>query len=373
MAKATVLCVDDEPGILEGLELHLRRRFRVRTAGGGEEGLRLLAEAKGPVAIVVSDMRMPGMNGAEFLTKVREQYPDAVRMLLTGQSDMDSAIAAVNQGQIFRFLTKPCPPDVLLAAFAQAEEQHRLVVAEKELLGQTLHGAVKALTEILGLTRPEAFGRSTRVADYVRGMCDQLDYSPRWPVEIAAMVSQLGSLVLSDGIAEKIYHGKELTAGEAEVAAKSTGTVSDLLGNIPRLEPVLEILAAVGTPHAEVAETIRRPASMLSAGQEYDVLVARGLEQDAAVAALKGRLQEFEPAVVSALARHLGETRESQIQEIPIRDIREGMVLADDVKGTNGTLLVARGFRVSGSLALKLKGFRKGFIKEPVRVIDSGS
>src|SRR5277367_4732835 len=124
--KPRVLCVDDEPNVLEGLTLTLRRRYEVRTAPGGAEGLELLGR-DGPFAVVLSDMRMPGMDGAAFLARARQVAPDAVRLVLTGQAEVESAIAAVNEGQLFRFLTKPCPPTTLVAAFDAAAEQYRLV------------------------------------------------------------------------------------------------------------------------------------------------------------------------------------------------------------------------------------------------------
>src|SRR5258705_6448145 len=96
-----VLCVDDEPHILEGLMLQLRRQFTVFTAPGGRAGLECLARERG-FAVVISDMRMPEMDGAAFLARAREEHPDAVRILLTGNSDLDAAIAAVNEGEIFR-------------------------------------------------------------------------------------------------------------------------------------------------------------------------------------------------------------------------------------------------------------------------------
>ena len=103
----TILCVDDDPNILEAYRRQLRKEFRVETAIGPEEGCRKI-ESSGPYAVVVSDLQMPNMNGIQFLTKVREQSPDTVRMLLTGNADLNAAVEAVNQGQIFRFLTKPC-------------------------------------------------------------------------------------------------------------------------------------------------------------------------------------------------------------------------------------------------------------------------
>src|SRR5919204_5183234 len=141
--KPRILCVDDEPAVLDGLSLHLRRRYEVFTATGGAEALASI-EKNGPFAVVVSDMRMPGMNGAEFLARTREISPHTTRILLTGHADFDAALAAVNQGQIFRFLTKPCAPQLMLQAVEAGAEQNRLPPPQRGLLEQTLPRSLKA-------------------------------------------------------------------------------------------------------------------------------------------------------------------------------------------------------------------------------------
>ncbi len=128
-----VLLVDDEPAILDGLRRHLRRSFEVATAVGGVEALQLM-ETSEPFAAVLSDMRMPAMDGAAFLALVRQRHPDTVRMLLTGQSDMESTIAAINDGQIYRFLAKPCPGSTVEAALHDAVELHQQISAERDAL-----------------------------------------------------------------------------------------------------------------------------------------------------------------------------------------------------------------------------------------------
>lgn len=128
-----VLFVDDEVSALRGYQRVLHGEFSVSTALGGEQGLAAI-QANGPYAVVVSDMRMPGMNGAEFLGRVRERAPETVRMLLTGYADLQSAIQAVNQGNIFRFLTKPCEKEELVKAINQGLEQYRSTITQKEIV-----------------------------------------------------------------------------------------------------------------------------------------------------------------------------------------------------------------------------------------------
>ncbi|MGA2348973.1 MAG: response regulator [Terracidiphilus sp.] len=128
-----ILFVDDEPSVLDGYRRMLRREFEVDTAVGGQEGLAKIHDF-GPYSVVISDMRMPGMNGAQFLAQVRKNTPDTIRMLLTGYTDINAAIDAVNEGKIFRFLTKPCAKESLVEAINLGLVEYRSVKAEKELI-----------------------------------------------------------------------------------------------------------------------------------------------------------------------------------------------------------------------------------------------
>lgn len=127
-----ILFVDDEPSALEGFRRILHGSFDVQVAGSGGEAL-LTLDRDGPFAVVISDMRMPGMNGADFLARVRQAAPETVRMMLTGHADLHAAMDAVNRGQILHFLTKPCPKDVLVAAINSGLDQYHTTREEKQL------------------------------------------------------------------------------------------------------------------------------------------------------------------------------------------------------------------------------------------------
>ena len=242
-----VLCVDDEPNVLEGLRDGLSRSFDVHTAESGADALALLERHPDGFAVIISDMRMPVMSGSAFLSQARRISPNAVRLLLTGYSDVDAAIRAVNDGQLFRFLTKPCPPGELLRACAAALGQHRLLVAEHVLLAQTLRGAVKALTDVLALTNPAAFGRGTRLKTGVGLLAQQIGMADAWEVEIAALLLQLGAVTLPDATAEKLYSGAALTPEEQKMVAGVPRATERIIGHIPRMEGVLQVLKDVGT------------------------------------------------------------------------------------------------------------------------------
>ena len=172
----TVLIVDDDANLLAGLRRQLRGRFTVVTATGGEEALASLEQGE-PPAVILSDMRMGGMSGVETLGRFKEKAPDTVRLMLTGNADLQTAIEAINNGHIFRFLTKPCPQDVLEAGLNAALRQHRLIMAEKELLEQTLAGSVKVLTDMLAMVAPESFARSGRMRAWLRKVVADLRLS----------------------------------------------------------------------------------------------------------------------------------------------------------------------------------------------------
>ena len=372
-----VLCVDDEINVLEGLEYSLRRRFHVSKATSGREALELIGQAE-PFAVVLSDMRMPGIDGATFLARVRELVPDTVRMLLTGHADLDAAISAVNQGQVFRFLTKPCPRDTLLTAFEAAAEQYRLITAEKVLLEQTLRGAVKTLTDVLSMASPAAFGRATRIRELVRKLVESMALETSWPMEVAAMLSQIACITLPTQTADKLYRGEELGPEELEMVGKLPAITEELLGNIPRLEPVLEILANQdkdynGTgdpPNGLKAGKIPLGARMLKVVLDYDTLDARGLETSLILNTMRGRTGRYDPEILQALGELQGNnSREIEVRELSIQSLREGMVVATDVVSERSTLLVTRGNEVTPGLLAKLRNFPPGFVAEPIRVI----
>ncbi|MEN9580868.1 MAG: hypothetical protein RJA70_3877 [Pseudomonadota bacterium] len=379
-ARPRVVCVDDEPQVLAGLSLHLRRRYEVELAGSGPEALECLERSPG-TAVVISDMRMPGMNGAEFLAKAGQAFPDTTRILLTGHAEIESAIAAVNLGGVFRFLVKPCPPPVLLAAVDAAANVHRLLIAERVLLEQTLHGSVKVLSEVLALTNPLAFGRATRVRQHASSLAEKLGLPERWQVEVAAMLSQLGAVVLASETTEKLYYGVALSAEEKELAAKIPDITGKLLTHIPRLEGVCEILASYSKPYRQQdtnldagKAALALAAQILKVALDLDACEAQGGSRSVALGTLRGRADRYAPQVLEAAsALYGGEAPRNTIHEIGLTGLKPGMVFAADVKMVTGTLLVPRGYEVTESFLARMQNFRPGSVQEPVRILLSAT
>lgn len=369
--KPRILCVDDEPNVLEGLRLTLGRKHQVLIATSGAEGLEIL-EREGPVEVVLSDMRMPGMNGAEFLSRVREVAPDTTRMLLTGQTDLESAIDAVNRGQIFRFLTKPCAPDVLNGTFEQAVRQYRLVTAERDVLERTLVGSVQMLHDVLALATPEAFGRATRVKQYVTELAVGFVVPDHWELETAAMLSQVGFVTLDSEVMDKVNRGQRLTSDEEKLVAAVPAIAERLVAHIPRLEGVRAILSAVAHPptadasHALPANTVLC-ARLLRIALEYDRMEARGVSHADAISAMRAKFSRDDIPAIEAFAelRARDATNHGPVA-LPLHSVRVGMVFADDVRLKSGVLLAPRGFAVTAAFVERARNIKPGTVEEPV-------
>ena len=369
-----ILCVDDQPEVLEGLTLHLRRRFKVMTATNGQAGLGVLEEHPS-VAVIVSDMRMPGMDGAAFLTRARQIAPDAARILLTGQASLDSAIAAVNGGHIFRFLTKPCPPPALMAAIEAGVELHRLVTAERVLLEETLQGSIKAVIDVLALANPLAFGRASRIKDFAGSLAASLEVPNRWAIDVSAMLSQIGMIILPTETLEKVYAGVELTDDEKAMVARAPAVAEQLLRTIPRLEGVRGILRNYPKPYAEIhastkdAEAIAFGARILRIAIDFNELEGQGLSPAAAIDTMRGRTGVYDPMMLETFGSLKHAEPQHEIREVAFSALQAGMILFQDVKLVSGPMLMARGYEVTEGFVERARGFARGAVRDPIRVI----
>ena len=368
-----VLCVDDEPRVLEGLALHLRRRFQLFLAVSGEQALEKL-KAAGGAAVVISDMRMPGMNGAALLAKVRALYPEATRILLTGEPGRDTLVSAVNTGQIFRFLTKPCPPEELIASVQAAVEQHRLVTSERILLQETLIGCIHSLVDVLALTNPVAFGRASRLRRQALAFAEHLGCAQGfWQLEASAMLSQLGYLSLPTELVEKIYYGERLTPEEQILSQGVPEVASKLLDHVLRLEPVVQILNSINYSDQQLQQlgdgSVGRAARILRLVTDFDALTSQGNSPDTAVQILRGREGRYGGTLAQEFATHLGAgTGETHVVEMALRLVRPGMTILQDIRTYMGTLLVARGFEVTERFIERMPNFGPAILGEKVQV-----
>jgi response regulator RpfG family c-di-GMP phosphodiesterase len=385
MSEARVLCVDDEPNILSGLQRFLRGRYESITTTSPTQALDLMRTGE-PFAVVLSDMRMPAMDGAQFLAQARRVAPDTTRVMLTGNSDQATAARAVNEGAIFRFLLKPCRSDELLSTLEEGVELFNRQRTERELLKQTLRGTVRVLTEILGLVDPDAFGRSSRLRVLAASLATSACVERAWEFEIAAMLLDLGLVALPPDLRRKMSRGEALTAEERSVVARVPELGQRWLEQIPRLEGVAQVVGLVGA---------HRLAPMLGGKHSLDARAPLGArllaplldwlaaeDEGLAVAAAWQRVQRH-PVFADAELRADFENwvsvrsaaksaRTDQTSKLPLAELKAGHVLAAPILTTEGRTLIAAGNVLNGVVLERIRNHAKlSGVREPIEVLGA--
>lgn len=371
-----ILFVDDDPNILEAYQRKLGRVMRVFTAQGPHVGLRVLQE-KGPFAVVVSDMKMPLMNGIEFLKKVREISPDTVRIMLTGNADLHDAMQAVNEGAIFRFLLKPCPSEMFAKALIAAIEQYRLVTAERELLEGTLTGMVAMLTEILSWTRPEVFGLVMSLRGLARSVGAKMNVEKLWELELAATLCPIGYLALPPEIGQKLERGELLSEAEQQAVESVPSIGHDLIIHIPRMEQVAKVVLyhnkrydGTGYPADSMAEdAIPLHARILKVALDYFRLRETGMPPFECLREMRQRTGWYDPSVLEALGAGSAEPprRETRVARVYACDLKPGMILADPIVTDKGLKLMSAGTVLTEPMLIRFRKYLEtNRVKEPL-------
>jgi len=392
-----VLLVDDESKVLRGLRRFLFEKITVETAEGGEAALETL-DREGPFAVVVSDMRMPGMNGVELLGEIKKKHPDTVRIMLTGNADQKTAVDAVNKGSIFRFLNKPCDAETLVAAIQDGIRQHQLITAERELIETTLAGSIKVLMDTLAILDPYAFGRATKLRQWAQKCAKYLDLTPSWKVAMAAELSLLGCVTLPPELQAKIREGAQTTSEENEILRAVPEVARKLIGNIPRMQDIADIVYlssrgfdGSGFPENGPAGT-NIPVESRLLHVLRDIIEVTGGDDptpetfDHADLALS----RYDPEIFSAVrtcltgakapsGKPVAPTKNvkpqaeaaTQIETVslPLGAVLDGDQLAEDLKFTDGGLVLAKNILLSDTLIARVRHHHKlRKITEPVKV-----
>jgi len=355
-----ILLVDDDPNLLDGYRRSLSREFLLETALGAQPALKLAAE-NGPYAVVVSDMRMPGMDGIQFLNKIKAQSPETTRVMLTGNADMDTAVLAINEGSIFRFLNKPCTKEIMAKTLTAALVQYRLVTAEKQLLEQTLSGSIQVLTEVLSLVNPAAFSRAERARRYIHHIVSAMKLGNPWQYEVAAMLSQLGCVTLPPETLDAVYAGKTLSPAEQAQYDAHPSVAYELLSKIPRLEPIAWMIDHQDRPVPEVGSSaqpdIRLGAKILRLTLAYEKLIHTGVPRSEAAHSLARQNRDFSSEFFEALVTLDPNAEEAGIRRCRIEELAPGMIIQQEVRTYAGTLLVSKGQEVTSPLLAKLRNY----------------
>jgi response regulator RpfG family c-di-GMP phosphodiesterase len=372
-----VLLVDDDELMLRSYHRTLHRKFKLEVAMGGVQALQAL-ERHGPFAVIVADMRMPGLSGLDVLQEAVRLAPETTRIMLTGDLDLHTAMDAVNQGRVFRFLTKPCRPEDLEAAIQAGIRQHQLMIAEQELLQQTLMGSLQMLTDLLSPLDPEALGQGRMLRDRAVLLARALRFEPEWDLETAALLLPIGRIALPPELLAKLKAGAPLDPRERTLLDQVPETGAQLLDNIPRLHEVARIVRyhakgydGSGHPADGVAaEALPMGARILKALNDFTHLERARRSRKVALEELALHCGQYDPRVLEALYAQFGTPAAAAVERAcPVAELREGMILARDVHTLNGRPVLVAGLKLGPAHLVLLRDVVEILdLQEPVYV-----
>ncbi|MEW6514661.1 MAG: HD domain-containing phosphohydrolase [Pseudomonadota bacterium] len=407
---ARILCVDDEPSILSALKRLFRSHgYAILTAESGQEGLDFLARE--PADLVISDMRMPHMDGAQFLEQVFARWPETKRILLTGYADASATIAAVNQGKIWSYISKPWNDGELVMTVQQALAHSRLakenavlieltqrqneelrhlnasleekVVARTAELQQTFamletaHAelkkgfmtTVKVLSSLFELRGGRLAGHSRRVADTARQLAKGLgvEESAAQDILLAALLHDIGKIGLPDYLMEKPFNTMPASERTQMMTHPQRGEM--VLMAIEQLKKAAHLVRhhhecydGSGYPDHLAGIAIPTGARILAVANDFDALqmgtlVSRPLKPaEARAFILENRGKRYDPHVVDVFISQVADQIPEEIKELPMRPgtLRPGMALTRDLIHPDGYLLLAKGQTVDQTVIEQL-------------------
>lgn len=399
-----ILCVDDEPNILASLRRLFRQAgFQVLVAGSGAEALHILETEAAD--LVLSDMRMPEMSGAEFLHEVRQRWPERMRILITGQSDMASTIDAINRGEIFRYVPKPWDDSDLLLTVRDAlqvqalkrekERLERLTAEQNEELRQlnanletkvmertlalqqtheklkkTFFTSIRVFSNLIELREISLAGHSRRVADLARKIAAKLEMGAEasQDVFLAALLHDIGKIGFPDDLLVK--PANQLREKELALYRKHPEKGEQILMALEDLRTAASLLRAhherydgTGFPDGLAAEGIPLGARILAVANDFDALqlgllsLRRHTLDEAREVIVKGCGQRYDPSVVDAFVQVATEETAPKEVRVSVRDLKPGMVLARDLVARDGILLLAAEHTLGEALIRQIRQY----------------
>ena len=416
-APATILFVDDEANILSSLKRLFRPLgYQIFTAEGGAQGLAIMESER--VDLVVSDMRMPEMNGAQFLEKVRERWPDTVRILLTGYAEMEATIDAINKGQIYRYVSKPWDDNDITLIVKHGLQQKMLerekqrleeltnkqneelkdlnahleekVVARTEEVRQTMAfletaheklkksfiTSVRVFSNLIEMRNPSKSGHSRRVAELARTLAQHMGVSTLegQDVFIAGLLLDIGKIGLPDRLLDKPFHSlasddrsevvKHPVKGEMALMA-----LEQLHGAAKLIRSHRERFDGGGYPDRLSGLAIPLGARILAVAEDYDcalmgtTFVKPLKPAEAALLMQDGKGKSYDPAVVDALSMQLGKASAATDSgsELTLRSgqVTQGMVMSRDLLTHTGDMLLSKGHVLTEQVIEQIHGFER--------------
>lgn len=374
-----ILMIDDEYDVLSAYKRNLRKDFIVSIAGSGNEALQILSDSE-EFAAVITDFRMPGMNGIELLEKVQRLYPDTIRIIITGHADLQLAMDAVNKGNIFRFLTKPVPTEDLISIIKDSVEFFRLKKSEKELLNNTFKGVINIFIELMQQVHPYAFNQIKRSRELGKKIAEDMAYKINWEFDITFLLSKIGFIAMPADAVEKYLEGMPLDKSEEKIINTYPEIGFSLLNKIPRLENIAEAIkyqninfdGSNAFEDKKCKENLPFLARVIKVVNDYDFYLQQLKDSQEALFKLQENNKYYDPKILDALSVIATSTKINHpILSIGYRQLKIGMLLIKDVKDEKGNLLLRKGTEITDLLLMRLLHAAKiREIQEPLLVIE---
>jgi len=366
----TILFIDSNDDAIASLPKVAHEKFELKRVGSYSEAARIL-HGKAEIAVLVTELYIGGEDPFVFLANCYRDHPEAVRVVLTGRSEFTDALNALNTGRAFRYVKKPCPPEELLKVLAKSVRRHVRKTRELKATRNTLIGSVKAMVDILDLVNPEAMGLSKRIRNRVLDTGRALGIKPLWQLDLAVSLSHIGCVALPGEILEKIDQGKALSPEEQQIFGMHPRIAANLLANIDQMSRIAEIIRNQLMPQHEKQPLESR---IIKAALDLDRMIKKGADTLTVLKHMRAKDRIYDPKVVEAMlalesgAAHLTQT-ETAVREICIGELRQGMVMAEDIVNHEGTKLLLRGQAVSKASLVRLQAFAVALgVLEPLRV-----
>lgn len=371
--------VDDEELLLQGIKRVIRGKYELVMFTRARDALEYLKDnTKTKPTVIVSDYKMPEMDGAKFLTNAKNIYPDAIRILLTGHADINATIEIVNSGQIYRFLVKPCPNDVLIKAIDDGIRQFELIRSEKELLSQTLKGTVKLLIDLLAVLYPKAYSRADHLRYVCKKVAQRLKLQNIWEIEITALLSTIGLITLPNEIVDKKLSNIKLTKDEQLLYDTNAEIAYSLINNIPRLNNIANAILKTSNldfdPDSITFDNYLPPVligNLIALVNYFIDIKATGLTTQQIIKELETKKDIYNEILLSALISDISGLEENYIiQNVLLKDLPTNCKLADNIVDENDRVLVSKGMYITEIIRQKLLNFAKyKVVKEPIKIL----
>lgn len=358
MAEFDVLFVDDDENILNAIKRNLNGKFKVSTVSDVAEAITLLKKHSFP--IIVSDMKMPKINGADFLTIVQKHSPDSIRILLSGESTREDIIRCINDCHIFKFLTKPCPPAVLEENLIEAKKKYKENMAAHHEVDVTVKGVTQVIASMHKFFLPEIYNKSLRIARQSKLLSFHFGIRSTWELEMSSLFMFFGALH------NKIHYWDILKIGQN--MDKSLNVSIGFLKKIPRFSNVIVVLN-------ELRQILKSKSMILKIDSEAKLIKFlidyNNLISDSN---FDNKFQElYAKKVYEELDKINSILDPTFVREISPEEIASGMIFAEPVKTKSGAIVVNQGEVVSGRHVEQVKQFHsKNQIGETLKLIDRG-